>query len=507
MRTLERALLASLSCLAWLSSAAAETRLNVLVVTTDDMSWDSVGVYGCKLNDTTPHMDRLASQSLRFVHAHVQVASCMPSRNVMFSGRYPHNNRVEGFDEVENPGYPVLVDLMQAGGWFTGIRGKVRHSTPHAPYPAWDRVLDELPDGAKAHPKDSQSYYFSTKAGIAAARQAGKPFFLNINISDPHEPFYGDGGRPDRNVPSHVFTADEVAVPGFLFDDPVVREELARYYSSVRRADDGLGAILRALEESGEYERTLIFFLSDHGMPLPFAKTQLYLHSTRTPLMVRWPGVTRPGAADDRHMVSAVDLLPTLLDIVRLPRPRGLDGRSFERLLRGKTQKGREFVVTAYHEDAEGQPRPMRAIVTKKLAYLFNPWSDGERVMTTATHGTLTYGRMQALAETDAEIAARLRLLDYRAPEELYDYAADPDALLNLIDSPGYRPQRERLTRTLEAWMKRTGDPLLDAFRKRDDPALLQAYMARLEREAAERRPLRSGRGQGLAERRRAEEP
>src|SRR5258706_7805451 len=117
------------------------------------MSCDSVGVYGCKLAGTTPNMDRLASQSLRFNYAYVQVGNCMPSRNVMFSGRYPHNNGVEGFYEVKNPGYPVLADLMKAAGYFTGIRGKVTHSTPYNPYPAWDVVLDTL-DGRPAQPKN-----------------------------------------------------------------------------------------------------------------------------------------------------------------------------------------------------------------------------------------------------------------------------------------------------------------------------------------------------------------
>ena len=77
-------------------------RLNVLIITTDDMSCDSVGVYGSRLKDTTPNMDRLAATSLRFNHAFVQVGNCMPSRNVMFSGRYPHNNGVEGFYQVRN---------------------------------------------------------------------------------------------------------------------------------------------------------------------------------------------------------------------------------------------------------------------------------------------------------------------------------------------------------------------------------------------------------------------
>ena len=97
---------------------------NILFITVDDMNCDSVGAFGCTLPDTTPNIDRLAAQGLRFKYAHVQVANCMPSRNVMFSGRYPHNNRVEGFYQVKDPDYPVLCDLMKQAGYFTAIRGK-----------------------------------------------------------------------------------------------------------------------------------------------------------------------------------------------------------------------------------------------------------------------------------------------------------------------------------------------------------------------------------------------
>ena len=94
---------------------------------------------------------------MRFAYAHVQVANCQPSRNVMWSGRYPHNNRVEGFYQVKDPEYPVLADLMHDAGYFTAIRGKVSHSTPYHPY-QWDLDLSTLPDGTKAHVKDPQSY-------------------------------------------------------------------------------------------------------------------------------------------------------------------------------------------------------------------------------------------------------------------------------------------------------------------------------------------------------------
>ncbi|MBL9091417.1 MAG: sulfatase [Planctomycetaceae bacterium] len=461
---------------------------NLLVLTVDDMSCDSVGVFGCKLAGTTPNIDRLAASALRFNYAHVQVGNCMPSRNVMFSGRYPHNNHVEGFYMVREPGYQVLADYLKQAGYYTAVRHKVSHSTPYSRYPAWDAILDISPTGKPGDVKRPESYYESTQQGIAAARKAGKPFYLNINVADPHKPFYNEGKRPDPNQPSRVFTADEVPIPGFLFDDPEVREELAQYYSSVRRADDGIGQALRALDEAGLADRTVVVFLSDHGMPLPFAKTQLYYHSTRTPLVVRWPGVTKAGAVDDAHLVSAVDLMPTLLEVVGLDVPAGLDGRSFAPLLRGEKQDGRDMIVTEYNENAGGFRHPMRAVVTHDFGYIFNPWSNGERVMATATKGTITYRRMRALAPSNPEIAARLDLFEHRVPEELYNYAADPDARTNLVRSERHRAEYDRLTTALEAWMVKTADPMLEVFRGRADPQVREAYMAKVEAEAAARR-------------------
>ena len=166
--------------------------VNVLFISVDDMSCDSVGVYGCQLEGTSPNMDKLASESLRFAMAHVQVGNCYPSRNVLFSGRYPHNSGVEGFYQVKPVNYSVACDIVREAGYFAGIRGKVSHSTPYQPY-AWDEDLTIRSDGKKEHIKDVKSYGRSTARGIAEAKAAGKPFFLNINISDPHKPFWKPG--------------------------------------------------------------------------------------------------------------------------------------------------------------------------------------------------------------------------------------------------------------------------------------------------------------------------
>lgn len=455
---------------------------NLLIITTDDMSCDSVGVYGCKLKDTTPNMDRLAAQSLRFNHAHVVVGNCMPSRNVMWSGKYPHNNRIEGFRAMGKmeKNYPVLGDLMKDAGYFTGIRHKVDHSTPYSPFP-WDIVLGEKRDNVK----NAASWGAAAAKGIEAAKQAGKPYCLMLNIADPHKPFYAEGKGgvtiPDDDVPSKVFTPEEMPIPGFLHDDSVIRKELAHYYSSVRRADDGVGAILDALKASGQDENTIIIFLSDHGMPLPFAKTQLYHHSSRTPLMIRWPGVTKAGSVDEAHMISTVDLLPTILDMLQIAQPGGFDGTSFAAVLKGESQPDRVMVFKEHNENAGGQRTPMRAVQTKDWLYVFSPWSNGTRVMTGATNGTSTARQMRVLAKTNEAIAARIDLFDHRVTEEAYEVRYDPDALTNLIAKSENAAQVATLEKALEDWMVKTNDPLLEVFRKRGDAAFREQYMKQLE--------------------------
>ncbi len=467
--------------------AFAADKPNVLIITVDDMSCDSIGVFGARLADTTPRIDQLSRQCMRFTFAHTVVGNCMPSRNVMWSGRYPHNTHIEGFKPIPKSKvtYPVLGDLMKAGGWFTGIRHKVSHSTPYSPYP-WDIDLDTDANGKKPHVKDPPTYGAALTQGMEAARKAGKPFCLMLNVADPHKPFYSEGARgqvvDDPHKPSRIFTPAEVPVPGFLPDDPVIRGELAQYYSSVRRADDSVGSILDSLKASGEDEKTVIIFLSDHGMPLPFAKTQLYHHSTLTPLMIRWPGVAKPGSVDDEHMVSTVDLLPTLLDILGLEKPAaGFDGRSFAGLLRGEKQDGWDIVFKEHNENAGGQNTPMRAVETRDWLYVFSPWSNGTRVMGGATAGTVTCRQMRVLAKKDPKVAARVDLFDHRVPEEAYQVRYDPDALTNEIANPRHATEVAAAEKALEDWMVRTHDPLLEVFRKRHDAAFREAAITHIE--------------------------
>jgi len=247
-------------------------------------------------------------------------------------------------------------------------------------------------------------------------------------------------------------------------------------------------------------------FLSDHGMPLPFVKTQLYHHSTHTPLIIRWPGVTRPDSIDEQHMLSAVDFLPTLLDIAGVSHPAGLDGRSFAPLLKGEKQAGRDMVVKEYNENSGGSRDPMRAIETKQFLYVFNAWSSGQRIMQTATTGTPTYRRLRELAASDPALAARHKLYQYRVVEELYDVEHDPDCLKNLMSDPAFAKQRDELRGDLDKWMVKTKAPMLEVFRRRKDAEFRESYVQAQEREADQRRATEGkvkgkGKGKGKAAR------
>jgi N-sulfoglucosamine sulfohydrolase len=455
------------------------SRPNVLLITADDLNCDSVGAYGRRIPGTTPNIDRLAAQGILFTHAHVTIAVCQPCRGVLATGQYPHRSGIEGFQHLEKE-LPTLMDILMNAGYLNGILGKVKHSTPDLRFPwVMQHDMAELGQG-----RDPEQYYRFSKAFFDRAAASGRPFFLMANSHDPHRPFSGSGQEikkwTDEGIvaPSRSFAGREVEVPGFLPDIPGVRKELAEYYSSVRRCDDTVGAVLRALSESGQEHGTLVMFLSDHGMSFPFAKTNCYLHSTRTPWIVRWPGIIRPGQADTRHFISGVDFMPTVLDAVRLPEPGGMDGFSFLPLLKGGRQTHRDHVFTQFHETSAKRRYPMRCVQNERYGYIFNAWADGTREFRNESRNGQAFKAMQKAAETDPAIAERVKMFIYRAMEEFYDFEKDPDALHNLIGHPGYQDVIDQMREKIAGWMKRTGDPALEAFLNRNSRETVQRFMA-----------------------------
>ena len=448
----------------------SDQRVNFLLITVDDMEWSTVGVYGSQVENITPNIDQLASEGLRFTNAHVNIALCQPSRQSLLTGRYPHNNGAPGFEPIGDD-VPILQESLRKAGYLNGSIGKTRHLQPVERF-GWDLGpdADNPGEGIWMHHlgngRDVELYKHYMTEFLQLAKEKDRPFWLMLNTHDPHKPFYGDGGEEFDYPVSRVYSPDEIEVPGFLPDLPEVRDELSRYFTSVRRADDIVGAILGILEDEGFLDNTLVMFISDNGSSFPFSKANAYLNSTKTPWIIRWPGKIAPGTVDTTHFISGIDYMPTVLEAAGLQQVQNVDGASFLTLLHGGEQAWRTSVFTEINTPFSGLSLHMRAIQNKDFGYIYNPFFGYETVDVEGNDGP-TWTAMVEAGRTDPTIQERVDLFSNRAPEELYNYKTDPDALVNLIADPAYADVLAELRQELANEMVRTDDFMLEIFERK----------------------------------------
>lgn len=457
----------------------AAPKLNILFFTSDDMNFDSSAVCGGPIKDLTPNLDRLAEEGLRFEHAYSTVAVCQPVRQIMQTGLYPHRNGSMGFFPIK-PEVRTLNQQLHAAGYLISMFGKINHHRPSEKF-----CVDFAQDKISRHPSRLAE---ETRTFLKMAREQKRPFFHNVNCYDPHRPFIGINGPQDLaegEPPSRWIKPEEVKeVPGFLEDLPEIRRELAGYYTNVRRLDDALGAVLRVLKEEGFAENTLVMFYGgDHGMSFPFAKSNDYENSSRGALIFRWPGVTKPGSVDRSHLVSTLDFTPTLLEAANLPPIPDIDGRSFLPLVKGEKMTGWEHVFTFYNAAYGNRWLPMRCMRTKDRSYIWNAWSDGTHQYRTENMAGLTWKAMLAAAVTNPVIKARTDFYSYRVPEEFYDLTNDRCERKNLINDASRQVEIEAMRKALLALMRRTGDPLTEAFAHRDNKEITLEALKKLKAE------------------------
>jgi len=455
---------------------------NVVLITADDLNFDSVGAYGCDIPGITPNIDRLAREGMKFTHAHVNIAVCQPSRQSIMTGRYPHRNGAEGFEPIDEA-VPTLQESLHAAGYLNGILGKEVHLRPKHKF-CWDHYItqSQLASGAGIG-RSPEKYYEHSKSFFELAKERKQPFFLMANAHDPHRPFAGSD--QEKRVWGHdlpTFTRQikdaEVPIPDCLPDLPKVRQEVAEYYTSVYRCDQVVGAVIEALKDCGFENNTMVTFISDNGVALPFAKANCYLQSTKTPWIVKWPGRVKPGSVDSGHLISGIDYMPTVLDALGIEAVDGMDGFSFLPLLRGEKQKGREYAFTEFHQTFARRRFPMRCVHSRRFGYIVNFWADRTPPMRMDSTSGRTFKAMQEAGKTDSEIAARVTLFEHRVLEEFYDFENDPGGLKNLLDDPRYHDEVEAARAALKTHMARTGDPALAAFVARNDPAAVDEFMA-----------------------------
>jgi N-sulfoglucosamine sulfohydrolase len=463
--------------------AAAQGRPNILMLTADDMNFDSVGYMGCPLPGITPQLDALAAQGMVFHHAYAMSPVCGPSRAAIHSGRYPHSTGQMGHGKMPTswwptrPQLPTISSYLHEHGYRTGILCKGAGGDPLVN--VFDLNLGKPQTDVGRSP---EKFYNICKDFFEEAKSNDQPFFMNANFCDPHAPWARresegwlaserksaeDAGESlDIPQPGTRYSPDEIPVPPFLLDDPEVRADIAPYFDSVHRMDRCAGAVLKALDESGLRNNTIILFLADHGMGVTFAKRSNYEYGARTPLFFVWPGQITSGINDQKHMVSVIDIMPTLIEAVGLPPVKGLDGHSLYPILKGESPDDwRTHVYAAFNcMNGEREYTPTRAIIGLRHLYMWNSWADGKTAASEVLHGH----------DVNKEAHFKARWGDdweFGPTEEFYDLRKDPGFWSNQVKNPELGEEVERFREQLALIMETSDDHELPNFIHRHDPS------------------------------------
>lgn len=411
-------------------------RIHFVVFLADDQGEGDLGCYGHPVL-RTPHIDRLAREGVRFDRAFLAISSCSPSRASLLTGRYPHNTGAPDLHQPLPADQKTVARYLRRAGYHCMAVGKWHLGDAERVH--WDRIA-ECPGAETAE----------TALRLLEERPRGKPFFFWVASVDPHRP-YGEEDVPVRYDPG------QVRVPAYLPDHPDIRKEIARYYEEISRFDAHVGRILEALEREGELDRTFVAYLSDNGMPFPRAKTTLYDSGIRTPLLVRYPPLVRPGEVR-RGLVSGVDLAPTILELAGIT-PDSMQGRSLVPILASADAPGREavFAEANWHDYAQFS----RAVRTERFLLVRNYywdkplWNSVDSIHSPTWRALLELERAGRLTP-----AQRFLFVEPRPFEELYDLGEDPASLVNVADDPRFREELYRLRTLLDNWRVETADTM-----------------------------------------------
>ncbi len=423
---------------------SAADRPNVLWIIGEDLG-PQLGCYGDD-RAITPTLDKLAAQGVRYTQAFANTGVCATARSCLVTGMYASTIGSQHMRCTTTlPTFlKTIPQLLRADGYFTGNVSKTDYNF-RVPEGAWSGVR------ANAHWRN---------------RKANQPFFYVHNIYTTHESrvrFSEEEVQKltERVRPEQRQDPDEVEVPPYYPDTPVIRRERARYYDLITQMDYEVADILKQLEQDGLLESTLVFFFSDHGTGLPRAKQFIFDAGLQVPLIIRFPDQWKhlaPGPAGfitDR-LVSFVDFGPSLLSLVGEPIPHYIQGRPF---LGEKASDPRKYVygVRDRMDERYDMSRTVRSSRYKYhrnyMPYLPHyPWLEYMDLLETSKE-------MRRLSAEGKLTGAAAHFMAPTKPlEELYDIQADPQELVNLADFPEYQGVLKTMRSVHLRWVRDTRD-------------------------------------------------
>lgn len=441
----------SLNDSGYAANKSSSSKPNFILIFADDVSWNDLGCYGHP-TIRTPNLDRLAKEGLRFDNAYLTTSSCSPSRCSVITGRYPHNT---GAPELHTPlpeNQILFPQLLQDAGYYTVISGK-QHMGDYA-LTAFDHVSKGKGPGREAD-----------WVPILKKRPRDKPFFCWFASIDAHRAW-----QASKEYQPHQ--PSEVVVPPYLIDVPETRADLAKYYDEISRLDFFTGKILEELETQGVADNTLILFFSDNGRPFPRCKTRLYDSGIKTPLIVRWPVVIKPGTIS-KSLVSSIDIGPTLLGLVGITSDPRIQGVSFQKLLTQPEKKIRDYAFAEHNWHVyQAHERMVR---TGDFLYIRNALPNQRNLCVESIEFPAGEVLWQKYEDGSLNSVQQDVFLNPRPKEELYLVTEDPYQFHNLAAKPEYADQLSQLRKVLDQWTDETGDtipknPTLDRNQRPGEP-------------------------------------
>lgn len=459
-------------------ATADEERPNVLFIIADDASRDSMGVYGSTYVET-PNFDRIAREGVLFTQAYNCNPKCSPARACILTGRYSWQ-----LEEACNHN-PFLSDkwaffpfLLEEAGYFIGYTGKGWGPGIHQGIDAGKSKFQALnPAGRAFNEKTlkppyqgiSNRDYGANLDDFLNAKPDGQPFCFWLGTHEPHRGYELDSWKKQGRDLS------QVSVPAYYPDNEIIRGDLADYAIEVEWYDKWIGHALQTLETRGMLENTLIIVTSDHGMPFPRVKGQIYDDGFHIPMAARWGKRVQPGRVVT-DFVTFPDLAPTFLELAGVPKHAQMTGQSFATQLLSK-QSGRidplrnhTLLGKERHDigrtdgDRLSVAYPSRAIRTDDYLYVrnFKPnrWPVGNPEFGLLNcDGSPTKSFLTGLSQIDPDFRFYELSFGKRPEEELYDMRDDPDCVVNLAEDRKHFAIKTELWRQLQSELTAQGDP------------------------------------------------
>lgn len=434
----------------------AAPKKNVLLIISDNQTWLDTGCYGNPVVKT-PNIDRLAADGVRFEHAFATVASCGPSRAVIYTGLLTHRNGMyahphrEHNQQIRDDVFSVF-GMLKENGYRTGLIGK-NHTKPVEKYP--------LDFETKGHRRNKAK--MAADARRFLTEDSADPFLLVMAYSDPHPigiEGVAWGVKSTKEYTPVDYDPADIPVPGFLPDTEEVREGMAGYYQQISYMDHGVGMVLDELENAGHRDETLIIFISDHGTSEPGAMGNQYDPGLRVPFVVWRPGLKNPGLVN-KAMVAFTDITPTILDWTGTPFDKyPFHGRSILPVLDQKNPEGWDDVLTSSVGHDIFAFYPMRTLRERRFKLIWNVNYHDEYPLPIDTVQRRIWAGIRERGEP--KIGPRtIENFLHRPQLELYDLQNDPWEVSNLASDPDFAGTRDRMVKELVARLEEQQDPWL----------------------------------------------